>query len=82
VQTIVAVVGGTGAEGSGLALRFAHAGVRVRIGSRNLEKAQDTAKRIAASDETPRLRAIPTTMPSQEPASWFSPCRSRRKRKP
>jgi NADPH-dependent F420 reductase len=46
VQTIVAVVGGTGAEGSGLALRLAQAGVQVRIGSRNLEKAQQTAQRI------------------------------------
>jgi NADPH-dependent F420 reductase len=46
VQTIVAVVGGTGAEGGGLAARFAQAGVRVRIGSRNLEKAQDAARRI------------------------------------
>ena len=42
----MAVVGGTGAEGSGLALRFARAGVRVRIGSRNQEKAQETATRI------------------------------------
>ena len=48
MQTIVAVVGGTGAEGGGLALRFAHAGVGVRIGSRNLEKAQEAARRIAA----------------------------------
>jgi len=47
VQTIVAVVGGSGAEGSGLAARFAHAGAQVRIGSRNLEKAQETARRIA-----------------------------------
>ena len=46
VQTIVAMVGGTGAEGSGLAARFAQAGVRVRIGSRNLEKAQEAARRI------------------------------------
>jgi NADPH-dependent F420 reductase len=46
VQTIVAVVGGTGAEGSGLAARFAQSGVRVRIGSRNLEKAQQTARSI------------------------------------
>jgi NADPH-dependent F420 reductase len=49
VQTIVAVVGGTGAEGSGLALRLAQAGARVRIGSRNLEKAQETARRIGES---------------------------------
>ncbi|HTC35769.1 MAG TPA: NADPH-dependent F420 reductase [Bryobacteraceae bacterium] len=49
MQIIVAIVGGTGAEGSGLAARFAQAGVRVRIGSRNLEKAQETAKLIGAS---------------------------------
>jgi NADPH-dependent F420 reductase len=46
VQTIIAVVGGTGAEGRGLAARFAKAGVQVRIGSRNLEKAQEAANRI------------------------------------
>lgn len=49
VQTIVAVVGGTGAEGRGLAARFAQAGVRVRIGSRSLEKAQATAAGIGGS---------------------------------
>lgn len=46
MQTIIAIVGGTGAEGSGLALRFAQAGARVRIGSRTLEKAQQTARSI------------------------------------
>jgi NADPH-dependent F420 reductase len=48
VQQLVAVVGGTGAEGSGLALRFAKAGLRVLIGSRNLDRAQAAAKEIAA----------------------------------
>ncbi len=48
MQIKVAVVGGTGAEGSGLALRFAKAGARVFIGSRDLEKAQDAARRISA----------------------------------
>jgi 8-hydroxy-5-deazaflavin:NADPH oxidoreductase len=42
----VAVIGGTGAEGGGLALRFAKAGLMVRIGSRNAEKARDAAGRI------------------------------------
>jgi len=46
VQTSIAVVGGTGAEGNGLALRFARAGARVLIGSRNLDKARETALRI------------------------------------
>jgi 8-hydroxy-5-deazaflavin:NADPH oxidoreductase len=43
VERIIAIVGGTGAEGSGLAARFAKAGAQVRIGSRNSEKAQETA---------------------------------------
>jgi 8-hydroxy-5-deazaflavin:NADPH oxidoreductase len=44
----IAIIGGTGAEGSGLAVRFAKAGSRVFIGSRNLEKATAAAQRIAA----------------------------------
>ena len=49
MQTSIAVVGGTGAEGSGLALRFAKAGARVRIGSRAADKAEDAARRIAST---------------------------------
>jgi NADPH-dependent F420 reductase len=45
-------VGGTGAEGSGLALRFAKAGVAVRIGSRNLERAKETAQRIGGAADS------------------------------
>ena len=48
MQQVVAVVGGTGAEGSGLAVRFAKAGLRVLIGSRNLDRAQAVASEIAA----------------------------------
>lgn len=39
----VAIVGGTGKEGSGLALRWAQAGYRIVIGSRDPAKAQATA---------------------------------------
>ena len=42
----IAILGGTGAEGSGLALRFAHAGARVIIGSRELHKAEAAAARM------------------------------------
>lgn len=42
----ICVVGGTGAEGSGLALRWAHAGHRVVIGSRDAEKAMKTAAEL------------------------------------
>lgn len=40
----VCIVGGTGAEGSGLALRWAHAGHRVSIGSRDADKAKTAAE--------------------------------------
>jgi 8-hydroxy-5-deazaflavin:NADPH oxidoreductase len=42
----IAIVGGTGAEGTGLALRFAKAGASVRIGSRDLARAQAAAARV------------------------------------
>ncbi|MCC6389310.1 MAG: NADPH-dependent F420 reductase [Bryobacterales bacterium] len=44
MQQTIAIVGGTGAEGMALALRFARAGARVRIGSRTSERAQTAAK--------------------------------------
>ena len=70
VQMIVAIVGGTGAEGSGLAGRFSKAGVEVRIGSRNLEKAQETARRIGEhatghtnADAVPGASIVVVTVP-------------------
>lgn len=42
----VAIVGGTGAEGFGLALRWAKAGIRLIIGSREAEKGRAAAERI------------------------------------
>jgi len=44
----IAVLGGTGKEGSGLALRWASAGLRVLIGSRDAAKAQATAQTLKA----------------------------------
>ena len=52
MQINVAVVGGTGAEGGGLALRFAKGGARVFLGSRDLEKAKDAAQRISTQAST------------------------------
>ena len=52
----LAVIGGTGEEGSGLALRWAAAGYPVLIGSRNRERA------VAAATELSSL------LPSSEPA--------------
>ena len=45
----IAIVGGTGPEGSGLALRFAQAGETVIIGSRDAQRALETAARLSAS---------------------------------
>jgi 8-hydroxy-5-deazaflavin:NADPH oxidoreductase len=44
----VAVVGGTGAEGFGLALRWAKAGIDVVIGSRDQGRAEDASQRLAS----------------------------------
>ncbi len=43
----IAVLGGTGKEGKGLAYRWARAGYRVIVGSRTAEKAQAAAKELA-----------------------------------
>ena len=40
----IAIVGGTGAEGSGLAYRLAKAGEHILIGSRDAARAQEAAK--------------------------------------
>jgi len=44
---VIAIVGGTGPEGSGLALRWARAGESVIIGSRDAERARTAASQIA-----------------------------------
>jgi 8-hydroxy-5-deazaflavin:NADPH oxidoreductase len=55
----VAIVGGTGDEGFGLALRLAAAGVDVTIGSRALDRAEDAARRAreAVGDDAPVVGA-------------------------
>jgi 8-hydroxy-5-deazaflavin:NADPH oxidoreductase len=44
----VAIIGGTGALGYGLALRWARAGVDVCIGSRDADRARDAAEKVGA----------------------------------
>jgi NADPH-dependent F420 reductase len=46
MKPTIAIIGGTGAEGTGLALRFARAGATVRLGSRDAERARTTARRV------------------------------------
>ena len=44
----IAILGGTGAEGSGLANRWARAGEHVLIGSRDASRAKETAQQLRA----------------------------------
>ena len=46
---VIAVLGGTGPEGFGLALRWARAGETVIIGSRDAGRAREAAAKIKAS---------------------------------
>lgn len=47
-STTIAILGGTGKEGPGLAMRWAKAGYQIVIGSRQTEKAQATAADLNA----------------------------------
>ncbi len=51
----IAILGGTGSEGSGLALRWAQAGYRVILGSRNAEKAAQVCAGINQRLATARV---------------------------
>ena len=46
MQRTIAILGGTGPEGSGLANRLARAGERIVIGSREASRAQETARQL------------------------------------
>ena len=45
---VISIIGGTGAEGSGLAVRWARAGYRVIVGSRAADRAAEAATKLAA----------------------------------
>lgn len=45
-NNVIALIGGTGAEGIGLALRFAAAGRQVIIGSRSMDRADESAQKV------------------------------------
>ncbi len=61
-KPVIAVLGGTGKEGKGLAYRWAKAGYEVIIGSRKLEKAESAAEEVRArldSDASVRGKTNP-----------------------
>lgn len=53
----VGLIGGTGEEGRGLALRWAMAGAQVTIGSRSAERAREVADELNHLLETEKIRA-------------------------
>ena len=62
----IAVLGGTGKEGPGLALRWANAGYSILIGSRQLEKAQATALEINAALNTERVTGLENSQAARQ----------------
>src|SRR5687767_3705057 len=55
-RPVLAILGGTGALGTGLAMRWAGAGYPVILGSRTREKAEDAARRIETANGAPPVR--------------------------
>jgi 8-hydroxy-5-deazaflavin:NADPH oxidoreductase len=62
----IAVIGGTGREGSGLARRWSHAGYRVIIGSRDAERAQQKADELNAEMGGTYLRGADNITAAQQ----------------
>lgn len=54
----LAILGGTGDQGLGLALRFASAGARVAIGSRKLERAVEAAENVRSQVATANVEGL------------------------
>lgn len=62
----IAVLGGTGALGSGLVKRWAQAGYPVIIGSRSAEKAQESASAYSAAGQSLAVRGMQTAEAAQQ----------------
>ena len=62
----IAILGGTGELGPGLALRWAQAGYRVLIGSRQAEKAQGVADELKAKLDGGQIRGMENAAAAQE----------------
>ena len=62
----IAILGGTGKEGSGLALRWANAGHQVIIGSRDPNKAQRVAEELNLALGSERVRGADNLSAAQE----------------
>jgi NADPH-dependent F420 reductase len=54
----IGIIGGTGAEGLGLAMRFAKAGDEVFIGSRDAQRAEEAAKKVREAVAEARVSGL------------------------
>ena len=57
-MTKIGIIGGTGPEGLGLAMRFAKAGDRVTIGSRSKERAEDAERKVKKALPEAKVRGL------------------------
>lgn len=57
-QPIIAILGGTGKEGTGLALRWSAAGYKILIGSRHVDKAKQAANLINSQTGTSNVKGV------------------------
>jgi NADPH-dependent F420 reductase len=88
-ENTIAILGGTGDQGLGLALRFAKAGRPVVIGSRKLERAVEAARKVAEAvpgaevegllneDATPRAPIVILSIPFEHFVSTLKTIRER-----
>jgi len=65
----IAIIGGTGKEGKGLAYRWAKAGYEVCIGSRRLEKAQSAIEELADMQKDEDAFSLSAAV-NEEAAQW------------
>jgi NADPH-dependent F420 reductase len=63
-MTDVAILGGTGPEGSGLAMRWVRAGLSLAIGSRDINRAEAAAERVR---ESAGMTGTPTVVGAANP---------------
>ncbi|MCX8071198.1 MAG: NADPH-dependent F420 reductase [Candidatus Binatia bacterium] len=66
----IGLLGGTGPEGKGLALRFAAIGEEVRVGSRQKERAQEVAAKLQEKLRSHQLDGTITGGENGEVADW------------
>lgn len=66
----IGLLGGTGPEGKGLALRLAAAGEEVRIGSRQRERAAEVAQQLEATLRAAQVHAPVGSGENGEVAEW------------